>query len=38
MEIAVAVFIGIWLSLASILATKQLKADFKEHIGEEKDK
>lgn len=38
MEIAIAVFIGLWLSLASILATKQLKADFKEHIGEGKVK
>lgn len=38
METAIAVFIGLWLSLASILAVKQLKADFKEHMREGNDK
>lgn len=32
MEIAIAVFLGLWLSVSGILAYKQIKKDFKDSI------
>lgn len=32
MEIAIAVFLGLWLSVSGILAYKQMKKDFKDYI------
>ena len=35
MEIGIAVFLGLWLSMSSILAYAQLKKDYQEQDGEE---
>lgn len=32
MEIAIALFLGVWLSVSGIFAYKQIKKDFKDYI------